>query len=88
MHKTAYVTHMIEGRPSFNRFILVDRPPSIPTIAPNEYVFYEVASELSRQVKREWDAQVMRNKLFDICSTIGTEGRFYSIFLHSGHPSV
>jgi len=55
LHKTAYVIHVIEGPLSFNRIILVDRPPYRQKIAPIKYVFCEVAAEFSRRVKRRWN---------------------------------
>ena len=86
LHKMVYVMHAIEGCSIFNQFISFDRPPYRPKIAPIEYVFCEVAAELSRRVKRGWNTQVVHNKLFDICNSIGTGGRFYSTFLHYGYP--
>jgi len=86
LHKIAYLTHIIEGHPSFNRFISVDRQTYRPEIAPIEYMFCDVAAELSRRVKRGWNTQMMRNKLFDICSSIGPEVKFYSTFLHCAYP--
>ena len=52
LHKTVYVTNNTFGQPFPNRFFSVDRPPYRPTMAPIEFICCELASELSRRVRR------------------------------------
>ena len=84
-HKTAYVTTMIRDRPSNNHFVPVDRPPYRPKIAPIEYVFCELASELAMRCQREWTINDLRANIYDICSRIGREGRLHNTFIHCGY---
>ena len=65
-HKTPFVTNIIEDRESENRFEPVDRPPYIPKLAPIEYVFCELAAELSRQCNRNWKMEDLSWKCIDI----------------------
>ena len=53
VHKTAFVTAKIRYRVSPNNFCLVNQLPYQPKIAPIEYVFCELATELSRRRLRE-----------------------------------
>ena len=46
-HKTALVINTVEGRVSNNNFQTMNRPPYHPKLAPIEYVFCELACELS-----------------------------------------
>ena len=46
-HKTPYITNIIENRETLNVFSLVDNPPHVPKIATIEFIFCELAAELS-----------------------------------------
>ena len=85
-HKTAYVTHIIRDRVSNNNFYSVDRPPYRPKIAPIEYIFCELAGELSRRCKRDWDVDDVRANIYQIMTELGTNGRFCNTFIHCGYP--
>jgi len=85
-HKTAFVTNIIEGRPSPNRFYTVDRPPYAPKLAPIEYVFCEIAAELEKRCNRDWNMDDLRRNVIDIIRTVGNDGRLYSTFVHCGYP--
>ena len=84
--KTAYVTNKIHGRPTHNHFFSVDRPPYRPTMAPIEFVFCELASELSRRIKEHWTIDTLRLNIIDICSKIGRYGKFENTFVHCNYP--
>ena len=84
-HKTPYVTTIIRDRPSNNIFYSVDRPPYCPKIAPIEYVFCELAAELARRCTRGWEIDDLRRNIYNICSTIGSNGRLHSTFVHCGY---
>ena len=86
LHKTAYVTNKIYGRPSPNRFISVDRPPYRPTMAPIEFIFCELAAELARRVQESWTIDDLRQNIFNICSRIGRNGKFENTFVHCNYP--
>ena len=86
LHKTPYVTNKIFGRPTNNRFISVDRPPYRPTMAPIEFIFCELAAELSRRVQEDWTVDDLRQNIFNICSTIGRNGKFENTFVHCNYP--
>ena len=89
LHKTARVTHVIEGRNNdAHTFILVDRPPYRPNMAPIKYVFCEVVAELARRVKRDWKTDTLRTELYDICNLISNGGKFHSTFVHCGYPYI
>ena len=85
LHKTPYVTNLIRDRASENNFYSVDRPPYQPKIAPIEYIFCELAAELTRRCVREWDIDILRDNIFDVLSKIGYNGKFYSTFVHCGY---
>ena len=86
LHKTAYVTNKIYGQPTNNRFIAVDHPPYRPTMAPIEFIFCELASELSRRVQEWWTIDDLRRNIIQICSTIGRNSKFENIFVHCNYP--
>ena len=86
LHKTAYVTNIIHGRPTNNHFFSVDRPPYRPAMAPIEFVFCELASELSRRIKEHWTIDTLRLNIIDICSKIGRYGKFENTFVHCNYP--
>ena len=73
-HKRSYVTTMIKDSPSRNHFLSVDIPPCRPKIAPIEYVFCELALELSMRCEREWSTYDLHRNIFDIYSTIRRKG--------------
>ena len=52
-HNIPYVTNIIEEKGTANTFNSVDRPPYTPRIAPVEFIFFELATELSRRCKRD-----------------------------------
>ena len=80
LHKTAYVTHIIEGCLDFNRFMPVDWPPYRPKIASIEYVFCEVAVELSGRVKMGWSTQVTPNDFLTFAVQLELKGNFIPHF--------
>ena len=84
-HKTAFVTAKIRDRVLTNNFCSVDRLTYQPTIAPIEYVFYELAAELSKRCLREWKMNNLRQNIYDVCSNIGNDGRLHSNFVHCGY---
>ena len=86
LHKTAYVTNNIFGRPSLNYFFSVDHPPYRPIMAPIEFICCELASELSRRVHENWTVDDLRRSIVDICSTIGCNGKFDNTFVHCNNP--
>ena len=43
-------------------------------------------SKLGKQMKRDWDINILRDNLYDIYSNIGTDGHFHSTFVHYGYP--
>ena len=86
VHKTAYVTHIICDRVTNNNFYSVDRPPYRPKIAPIEYIFCELAGELSRRCTRDWNVDDMRANIYNIMTNLGTNGRFCNTFVHCGYP--
>ena len=88
LHKTPHVTNVIRGRESPNNFFSVDRPPYQPKIAPIEYIFCELAAELTRRCVREWTIETLRANIYDVLSKIGYGGKFYSTFVHCGYRSV
>ena len=65
-HKTAYVTNIIYDRGTANEFLSVDHPPYCPKMTPIEYIFCELACELSRRVNVEWDMDNLRRIIMDI----------------------
>ena len=79
-HKTAYITNMIEDRQSTNHLYLVNRLSYWPKIAPIEYDLCEITSELGKWVRRDWDLNILRDNIYDICRNIGTNGCFHSTF--------
>ena len=85
LHKTPYVTNIIRDRASNNNFYAVDRPPYQPKIAPIEYIFCELAAELTRRCVREWAIDTLRENIYDILSNIGYDGKFYSTFVHCSY---
>ena len=87
LHKTPHVTNVIRGRDSQNNFFSVDRPPYQPKIAPIEYIFCELAAELTRRCVREWTIDTLRTNIYDVLSKIGYGGKFYSTFVHCGYRS-
>ena len=68
-----------------NHFYSVDHPPYRPKLAPIEYVFCELAAELSRKCQRDWGLNIIRAYIYDILSNVGLDGRLYSIFVHYGY---
>ena len=86
MQKAPYVTNIITNRVSENTYTVVDRPPYRPRLAPIEYIFCELASELSRRCNREWDIATLRQNIAEICGTLGRDGKFHSTFVHCGYP--
>ena len=86
LHKTNYVTNIIRDRDSPNNFFAVDRPPYRPKLAPIEYVFCELAAELTRRCQRHWTIDIMRANIYDIVSNIGLNGKLFSTFVHCGYP--
>jgi hypothetical protein len=85
VHNTAYVTQIIQGRPTANRFRTVNRPPYHAKIAPIEYVICELACELDRRVQRNWTAIELRQNIEEIASMIGRNGGFQRTFVHCGY---
>ena len=85
-HKTAYVSHIIQGRESPNHFQSVDRPPYCPKIAPIEYIFCELAAELARRCTRDWNMNDLRRNILQIIRNIGRDGKLHSTFVHCGYP--
>ena len=86
LHKTDYVTHVIDGRNNnAHKSIYVDWPPYRPNLAPIEYVFYKVVAELARRVKRDWTTTLC-TYMYDVCSSIGNGGKFHLTFVHCGYP--
>jgi len=85
-HKTPYVTNIIEDRVSHNDFSSCDRPPYCPKIAPIEYIFCELAAELSRRCVRDWTIVDLRRNIIDIIRNIGRDGKLHSTFAHCGYP--
>ena len=85
-HKTAFVTNIIEDRASPNIFESVDRPPYSPKLAPIEFIFCELAAELSRRCTRDWTMDDLRRNVVDIVRNIGRGGRLHSTFVHCGYP--
>jgi hypothetical protein len=88
VHNTAYVTHVIEGRPSNNVFRSVTRPPYRPKIAPIEYVFCELACELNKRIRRDWNILTLRMNIVDIMNNLGFDGKFHNTFTHCGYPYI
>ena len=84
VHNTPYVTQLIQGRPTANRFRTVNRPPYHAKIAPIEYVICELACELDRRVQRSWTAVELRQNIEDIGRRIGRNGGFQRTFVHCG----
>ena len=85
-HKTPYVTNIIEDRASHNHFSSCDRPPYCPKITPIEFIFCELAAELSRRCVRDWTVVNLRRNIIDIVRTIGRDGKLHSTFVHCGYP--
>ena len=86
LNKTAYVTNKICGRPSHNHFFSVDHPPYRLTMAPIEFVFCELASELSRRIAKYWIVDTLRVIIVDISSKIERDSKFENIFVHCNYP--
>ena len=86
LHKTAYVTNKIYGRPTNNRFISVDCPLYRPPMAPIELILCELASELSRRVEEGWTMGDLSWNVMDICSTIGRNGKFENTLVYCNYP--
>ena len=85
LHKTPYVTNIIRDRATRNNFFSVDRPPYQPKIAPIEYIFCELAAELTRRCVREWTIDTLRENIFNILSNIRYDGECYNTFVHCGY---
>ena len=84
VHNTPYVTQLIQGRPTANRFRTVNRPPYHAKIAPIEYVICELACELDHRVRSNWTAVELRQNIEDIGKRIGQNGGFQRTFVHCG----
>ena len=80
--------NIICDRELVNHFYSVDRPPYRPKLAPIEYIFCELAAELSRRCQRDWMIDIMRANIYDILSNIGLDGSLYSTLVHCGYPVV
>lgn len=85
-HGAPIVYQTVEGRDSDNEFFIVPRPPYQPKFGPTEYVFCEVACELQRQVQPHWTTEILRQKLVEILSVVGRDGKFDNLFAHCGYP--
>jgi len=84
-HNTPYVTQLIQGRPTANRFRTLNRPPYYAKIAPIEYIICELACELDRRVKRDWTMADLQQNIEDIGRRIGRNGGFHRTFVHCGY---
>ena len=71
VHKTAYVSHILHDRPTNNHFFSIDCPPYCPRLAPIEYIFCELASELSQRCKEDWTSDTLRVQIQNICARLG-----------------
>jgi len=58
-----------------NLFHSVDCPPYWPKMAPIEYLYCDLASELDRRCTRDRDVDNLRRNIYEICSSISSEGR-------------
>ena len=85
-HKTPCVTNIIEDKGTPNTFNSIDIPPYTPKIAPMEFIFCELATELSRRCKRDWMIIDLRQNIRNIVRNIGHNGRLHSTFVHCGYP--
>ena len=79
------ITNLIEDHPTDNRFMIVDRPPCRPRLAPIKYVFNELAGELTRRCNATWDINELMRNIAEICSALGQNGNFHSIFVFWGY---
>ena len=87
LHGTAYVSRTLEMRPTRHqfRFLAIPRPPYQPKFAPIEYVFCQIANELSRKTNENDTPIDLRRKLTNICTVVGNEGKLDRTFQHCGY---
>ena len=87
LHGTAYVNYKLEMRPSRHefQFVAIPRPPYQPKFAPIEYVFCQIANELSNKTQENDTMLHLRTNLTDLCTIIGNGGRMDRTFSHCGY---
>ena len=87
LHGTAYVNYTLEMRPMRQqfRFVAIPRPPYQPKFAPIEYVFCQIANELSNRTKEGDTIAILQRNIQDLCTTIGTGGSLDRTFAHCGY---
>ena len=83
-HATGLVQQTVELRPTRpeQKFTIVPRPPYRPMFAPVEYMFCEVASRLSRMVKKNWTIVDLRCGIVDCLIDIGRNCKLNRTFRH------
>ena len=83
-HATGLVHQTVELRPTRprQRFTIVPRPPYRPMFAPVEYVFCEIASRLSKMVKKDWTLLNLRHGIVECIIQIGRDCRLNRTFRH------
>ena len=86
IHKTPYVTNIIENRATPNRFSSVDHPPYVPKIAPIEFIFYKLAAELNQRCICEWMMIDLQCNIIDVIYNIRRDENLHSKFVHCGYP--
>ena len=86
-HSTAYVTAMVEHRPTANQysFMPLRRPPYQPKFAPIEYVFGEISCILARKCARGWNIETLAEEVHNACVTVGMFGSLDRTFEHCGY---
>jgi transposase len=87
VHKTALVSNTLQNRESRDRhlFYPLARPPYQPKWAPIEYVFCQIAEELSNRVEAEWNEDSLRHALRTIVMGLGCDYVFNKTFAHCGY---
>ena len=85
VHLTDYVTNVIENRQGATEFIAIPRLPYKPRLAPVEYIFCEVAMELSWRIMRHWTFQTLWRNIHNIVLQVGRNGTLNKSFTHCGY---
>ena len=88
IYNTSSVTHKIHGHHSYNNLFVVNCPSYYPTIAPINFVFCELASELSQGVKYNWMITILTANIIDMCTKLGKESKFENTFIHCNYPYI
>jgi transposase len=86
-HLSPVVIQTVEGRPTRpnNRFRIVRRPPYRSWLSPIEFILGELACELKRRIREDWDLHTLEQEIRNVLGSIGRDGTFNKTFEQCGY---